>query len=322
MLLKATYKNIKLASELIIAGEVVAFPTETVYGLGANALNPNAVIKIFDIKKRPKFNPLIVHISDKEMIKEYSQKHDSRVFDLIEKFWPGPLTIVVKKKKIIPDIVTAGNDTVAIRMPKHKVALKLIELSAKPIAAPSANSFGFLSPTDSSHVEKQLGDKVKIILDGGKSSVGVESTIISFVEKQPILLRPGGLAIEDIEEVVGKIIIKSTYNTNPISPGQLKFHYAPKIPIDFLNELTLKKYSNKKIGALFFSENSFGKKFIVEKYLSKNHDLNEAAVNFFNYLHQLEAENIEIILCEKIPTHGLGFAIMDRLQKAVNKYSN
>jgi len=320
VLLEANNKNIKLAAKLINDGDVVAFPTETVYGLGADALNPKGVIKIFEIKKRPRFNPLIVHIANKEAIKEFSRKHDPRVFDLIKEFWPGPLTLVLKKKKIIPDIVTAGNDTVALRMPNHKVALKLIEYSGKPIAAPSANSFGFLSPTDPQHVEKQLGEKIKIILDGGRSNVGVESTIISFVGKDPVLLRPGGLPVEIIESVIGKINFSEEYSDKPISPGQLRSHYAPKIPIGFLTETSIRKNSDKKIGALFFKENLFDSVFVYEKFLSPSGDLNEAAVNFFKYLHELENKDIDIILCEKLPKKGLGFAIMDRLQKAVNKY--
>jgi L-threonylcarbamoyladenylate synthase len=320
VLLKANDRNIKIAAKLIAEGDVVAFPTETVYGLGADALNPKSVARIFEIKKRPTFNPLIVHIAHKESIKDYSQKHDSRIIELIENFWPGPLTLVLKKKKIIPDIVTAGNDTVALRMPNHKVALKLIEYSERPIAAPSANSFGFLSPTDPLHVEKQLGNKIKIILDGGTTSIGVESTIISFADKTPVLLRPGGLPLEKIEEVIGRVNFGAEYSDKPVSPGQLKFHYAPKIPIDFLNETTIEKYSDKKIGVLFFKEKSFDNIFAVEKFLSKSGSLNEAAVNFFRHLHELECKDIDVILCEKLPRKGLGFAIMDRLQKAVNKY--
>lgn len=321
MIIKANTKNIKLASELIKSGEAVAFPTETVYGLGANALNSSAVIKIFEIKKRPKFNPLIVHISSKDSVYEFTKNLDERAVELINKFWPGPLTIVAKKKKIIPDIVTAGNDTVAVRMPKNKIALKLIDFSDCPIAAPSANSFGLLSPTDASHVEKQIGNRVKIILDGGTSSVGVESTIISFVEKTPKLLRYGGLSIEKIERVIGKIDLDISNKIKPDSPGQLKFHYAPKIPIDFLNEENLEKYSDRKIGALFFENNIYDFNFESYKFLSVNGDLNEAAINFFKLLHELESENIDIILAERVPMKGLGFAIMDRLQRAVNKYS-
>jgi len=321
VILEANLKNIKSAAELIRSGEAVAFPTETVYGLGANALNPSAVVKIFEIKKRPKFNPLIIHIADKSSVFEYSKNHNEKIFELIKNFWPGPLTLVLKKKKNIPDIVTAGNDTVAIRMPNHKTALRLIEYSGCPIAAPSANSFGLLSPTDASHVDKQLGGRVKLILDGGKSSVGVESTIISFADETPTLLRHGGLPIEKIEKLIGKIKVNISSKVKPNSPGQMKYHYAPAIPIYFLNDSNLKKFEGKKIGALFFEKNDYDYKFELEKILSKKGNLNEAALNFFKMLHDLENENIDLILAEKVPLSGIGFAITDRLQRAVNKYS-
>lgn len=320
MIVKANIKNIHFAAKLIQQGEAVAFPTETVYGLGANALNPKAVVKIFEIKKRPKFNPLIIHIANKESITEFAKHIDERAIELINKFWPGPLTLVLQKKKIIPDLVTAGNDTVAIRMPNNKIALKLIEFSDCPIAAPSANSFGLLSPTDALHVEKQIGERVKLILDGGKSSVGVESTIISFATKTPVVLRYGGLAIDKIEKVIGKISTDISNKAKPNSPGQLRYHYAPKIPIAFLNQENLKNFADKKIGALFFEKNNYDYKFELQKFLSKRGNLDEAAVNFFKMLHELESENIDVILAEKVPLHGIGFAIMDRLQRAVNKY--
>ncbi len=173
-LVKANTETITKASEIIKVGGLVAFPTETVYGLGADALNPIAVAKIFEVKKRPAFNPLIIHIANKDWLNEFTIYKDERIKILVDKFWPGPLTLVLEKKKIIPDIVTSGNPTVAVRMPNHKVALELIEKSETPIAAPSANKFGHLSPTTAKHVHKYLGDKVDLILDGGKCEVGVE----------------------------------------------------------------------------------------------------------------------------------------------------
>ena len=220
MKLKATTKSITLASSIIKKGGLVAFPTETVYGLGADALNPQAVAKIFEVKKRPEFDPLIVHIADLIWLKKLTRKVDKKAFMLIKHFWPGPLTLVLLKSSIVPDIVTAGLDTVAVRMPSHPVARKLIKLSQTPIAAPSANTFGQLSPTTTEHVEKQLGGKINLILDGGKCEIGVESTVLAIIGEKATLLRPGGIPLEEIEKVIGKVFQKS--KTKKIqSPGQL-----------------------------------------------------------------------------------------------------
>ena len=204
-LLKTNINDIKIAAEIIKAGGLVAFPTETVYGLGADGLNPLASAKIFEAKNRPSFNPLILHISKIEQLKEIGKCKNPAIEKLVSKFFPGPLTLVIPKNKIVPEIITAGNETVAVRMPDHQVALKLIEEAGTPIAAPSANVFGQLSPTDAEHVNKQLGNKIDAIIDGGKCKVGVESTILEITDHQIFLLRPGGLSIEDIEHVVGKI---------------------------------------------------------------------------------------------------------------------
>ena len=204
-LVESNSETIKKASEIIRHGGLVAFPTETVYGLGADGLNSIAVAKIFEAKKRPSFNPLILHIADKNYLHNLVEYKDTRVDNLISKFWPGPLTLVLPKKDIVPDIVTAGNPTVAVRMPNHPIALELINESRTPIAAPSANKFGHLSPTTAKHVQKYLGDKVDLILDGGKSFVGVESTIIQYHEGGFYLLRHGGLAKEEIEKEIGEI---------------------------------------------------------------------------------------------------------------------
>ena len=200
MRVKATEENIKLAGKIIKEGGLVAFPTETVYGLGANALNPYAVAKIFEVKKRPTFDPLIVHISKIEWLEKLTTQVDEKALKLIEKFWPGPLTLVLPKSNIVPDIVTAGLPTVAIRMPSHNVALALIENAETPISAPSANPFGYISPTTADHVERMLGDKIDLILDGGKCPIGIESTVLSLIDEEPKILRPGGLPVEEIEK--------------------------------------------------------------------------------------------------------------------------
>lgn len=316
-LVKANRESILKAAAIIKAGGLVAFPTETVYGLGADALNPIAVAKIFEAKKRPSFNPLIIHIAKKEWLKNFTEFEDSRIEKLIEKFWPGPLTLVLPKKEIVPNIVTSGNPTVAIRMPNHEVALKLIEESETPIAAPSANKFGHLSPTTAKHVHKYLGDKVDLILDGGKSSVGVESTILQFQDGDFFILRYGGITKEELEECVGIIKSKSV-DKNPVAPGQLPFHYSPNTPLYFYDERYLKK--NKKIGVVYFQKRKTEFEFAVEKFLSLTGDLREAASNLFLFLHELEKENLDYILIEPVPEIGLGKAIMDRLRKATFKH--
>jgi len=317
-LVKANSESIRQAAEIIKRGGLVAFPTETVYGLGADGLNPIAVAKIFETKNRPAFNPLILHISEKSWLKNFTSIQNEKVDMLINKFWPGPLTLVLPKTEIVPDIVTSGNPTVAIRMPDHPVAIQLIDTSGTPIAAPSANKFGHLSPTEAKHVEKYLGEKVEMILDGGKCSVGVESTIIQFYENEFYLLRPGGLSKEEIENEVGKIKIGKINPENPNAPGQLPFHYSPQTPLKFFNKNLLDK--DKKIGALFFKENKIDFTFADVKILSAEGDLREAAVNLFSHLHELDKSNLDLILVEPVEEKGLGRAIMDRLRKASNKY--
>jgi len=322
MIIEATRENIEKAAEAIKSGEMVAFPTETVYGLGADGLNPTAVAKIFEAKKRPSFNPLILHIASINQLHDLVNINNEKVERLVEAFWPGPLTLVLPKKDNIPEIVTAGNLTAAIRMPKHPVALKLIESSGVPIAAPSANTFGFLSPTSAMHVEKQLGEKIGVILDGGKSDVGLESTIVEVFEDKIYLLRPGGIAIEQLEAVCDKIEIKQIDQNNPNAPGQLLKHYAPKVPIRFLSEVNQIDVQNKKLAGLFFKEDQTPFKFERIKILSPNGDLREAAANLFHHLHELESMGVDMIIAEPLEESGLGIAIMDRLRKATNRYSN
>ena len=219
------------AAKIIRHGGIVAFPTETVYGLGADAFNPLAVARIFEAKRRPYFDPLIVHVANPADVKKLVEEIPSNAKKLTERFWPGPLTVVLFKEENIPDIVTAGLPTVAIRMPNHPMALSLIIESKCPIAAPSANPFGYLSPTTAEHVREQLGDQVDLILDGGPCPVGVESTIVSFLEEEPRLLRPGGVSLEEIESIIGKVKISPIEEERPSAPGMLPKHYAPRTPI-------------------------------------------------------------------------------------------
>ena len=308
--------DIELAAKYIKEGKVVAFPTETVYGLGADALNPMAVAKIFELKKRPSFDPLIVHISDISYIKKLTKNNDDRIYKLAERFWPGPLTIVMKKSEIVPDIVTSGLPTVGIRMPDNKIALELITKSETAIAAPSANLFGRVSPTTAQHVKKQLKG-VDFILDGGKTKVGIESTIIALNEEGFEILRYGLITKEEIKKVI-PICTESKNKKNILAPGMLKSHYSPSKPLFILNKNILEKIDRKKVGLLSFSgKDTEGFKIVIE--LTKNQDLKEYAVNLFESMHKLEESDVEYIVAEPVPEIGVGLAIMDRLKKASHK---
>jgi L-threonylcarbamoyladenylate synthase len=305
------------AAEIIRKGGIVAFPTETVYGLGADAFNPIAVARVFEVKGRPHFDPLIIHIAHPTDLKRLVIEIPTDAEKLVERFWPGPLTVVLLKKEDVPDIVTAGLSTVAVRMPKHPMALNLIEQADCPIAAPSANPFGYLSPTTAEHVQDQLGNRVDLILDGGRCPVGVESTILSFLEKKPRLLRSGGVSLEEIESIIGEVEISSIEKEKPSSPGMLPRHYAPRTPIILhWSEKDLDGNQSKKIGLLSFrgSKNYLNFKHI--EVLSRKGDLKEAATNFFAALRRLDALNLDLILAEAVPEVGLGRAIMDRLRRA------
>jgi len=319
---KANRTTILKGAAIIKSGELVAFPTETVYGLGADGLNPIAVAKIFEVKRRPSFNPLILHIAKKSDLAKFTYYKDTRIDKLIDSFWPGPLTLVLPKKNIVPDIVTSGNETVAIRMPNHKVALDLIKQSGVPIAAPSANKFGNLSPTDATHVYKSLGESIELIIDGGKCNVGLESTIIEVRDKEIILLRPGGLSKEEIENSVGKIKIRRILKAKPNSPGQLPYHYSPSVPLYFLNSTSANKFRSSNVGVIYFKKVNANYSFSNFKVLSPKGDLRVAAANLFKFLHEFENKKVDVILVEPIKEKGLGLAIMDRLKKGSKKYSH
>jgi L-threonylcarbamoyladenylate synthase len=308
---------IQQAAEIIKRGGIVAFPTETVYGLGADAFNPLAVARIFEAKRRPYFDPLIVHVASHGDPAKLVIDIPSDAKKLMERFWPGPLTVVLLKREEVPDIVTAGLPSVAIRMPKHEMALSLIEQADCPIAAPSANPFGYLSPTTAEHVRDQLGDQIDFILNGGTCEVGVESTIVSFSKGKPRLLRPGGVELEEIESIIGKVEVIPIEEGRPSAPGMLPRHYAPRTPIILnLNDKNLDIYKNKKIGLLAFREPRNNLKFSKVEVLSKKGDIREAAANLFAAIRRLDALNLDLIVAESIPEIGLGRAIMDRLRRA------
>lgn len=302
------------AAEIVKKGGIVAFPTETVYGLGGDAFNALAVARIFEVKGRPYFDPLIVHVANPDNVERLVKEIPPIAKQLMERFWPGPLTVVLLKGNNIPDIVTAGLPTVAIRMPNHPMALALIKESRCPIAAPSANPFGYLSPTTAEHVREQLGDRVDLILDGGPCPVGVESTIVSFLEGKSRLLRPGGVPLEEIESIIGRVEVSPT-GDRPSAPGMIPRHYAPRTPI-VLDWKNIEFYKNKDIGLLAFQEKENHLKFSHMEVLSKKGDMREAAANLFAAIRRLDALNLDLILAEPIPEIGLGRAIMDRLRRA------
>jgi L-threonylcarbamoyladenylate synthase len=310
-------QDIIKAKHLLEAGELVAIPTETVYGLAANALNPDAVVKIFETKNRPHFDPLIVHVASIEHAQSLVVDLPAKAKLLAEKFWPGPLTLLVKKKSIIPDLVTSGLDTVGIRMPEHPLTLELLSTLDFPLAAPSANPFGYISPTTAEHVKSQLGEKIQLILDGGPCEVGVESTIIDCTQKIPVVVRLGGLGVEKIESIIGKVNVNTTSSSKPSAPGLLISHYAPRKPflLGNIQEL-LSENSGKKIARITFDGEP---KDELHKVLSTEGSLNEAARNLFKVMRELDETDAEVILAEPVPDHGLGRAINDRLRRAAAK---
>lgn len=310
--------DIKKAADLLKAGKLVAIPTETVYGLAGNAFDESAVLDIFKVKKRPKFDPLIAHTDTLEKIRGFVDHVPDQALKLAEAFWPGPLTILLRKKSEVPDILTSGLQDVAVRIPRHPLALQLLASLDFPLAAPSANPFGYVSPTTAQHVQDQLGSHIPYILDGGSCTVGIESTIIAFNEKeQPIVYRLGGKKIEDIEQVVGKVRLRINHSSDPMAPGMLKSHYAPdkRLVIGNLAELTA-RFGKRKIGVISFFqgfENIPSNRQIV---LSKSKDLDEAAKHLFGALRAMDQMDIELIISEKFPDFGLGQAINDRLKRA------
>lgn len=313
--------DIGKAKQLLDEGKLVAIPTETVYGLAGNATKAAVVAKIFEAKNRPTFDPLIVHIHSLDQLDALTMPAPALAQKLMEAFWPGPLTVLLKRKAIIPDLVTAGLETVAIRMPQHQMARKLLSSLSYPLAAPSANPFGYISPTTAQHVQNQLGNQIEYILDGGECSVGLESTIISFETEVPTVLRLGGISVEAIENVIGKVEVNAHSSSQPQAPGMLKSHYAPSKKIITIDELENQSPTDfKGFGFLGFSD--FDSRFDIKDQLllSKNEDLNEAAKNLFTSLRALDQiTHLHTIVISFVPEHGLGRAINDRLKRASAK---
>jgi L-threonylcarbamoyladenylate synthase len=305
------------AAEIIRRGGLVVFPTETVYGLGADACNPLAVARIFEAKRRPRIDPIIVHVADSQEASRYGDLSEERARILMERFWPGPLTLVVPKRDIVPPIVTAGLETVALRVPAHPVALALIQNAGRAIAAPSANIFGYVSPTEALHVADALSDKVDLILDGGRSPIGIESTVIALTGDRPCLLRAGGTPFEELQRIVGDLDRSTQTSDRPRAPGQLKRHYATRTPLEIAGGSPDDFFLNpdEKAGALIWRSLSRPERFAAIEVLSRSGDFREAAANLFGALRRLDNLGLDRIVAEPVPESGLGFAIMDRLRR-------
>ena len=309
--------DIKYAKLLLEAGQLVGIPTETVYGLASNALDQDAVLEIFRVKDRPKFDPLIVHADSLQKIEPFVRHLPEAARVLADRFWPGPLTLLLPKSGAISDLVTAGLDTVAVRVPDHPLTLELLASLSFPLAAPSANPFGYISPTTAQHVENQLGTKIKYILDGGQSGVGIESTIVGFEHNQPVVYRLGGLALEEIEQAVGRVRVVAHSTSNPQAPGMLKSHYSPRKKL-FIDDLAgvIATYGADQIGFLGFAQHSTKLPLANQILLSASHDYGQAAKHLFEYLRTLDGVKVAVIFAELLPEKGLGRAINDRLRRA------
>jgi L-threonylcarbamoyladenylate synthase len=311
--------SISTAAEALLRGELVAFATETVYGLGGVALWPETVARIFEAKGRPTFDPLIVHVPDLAAVRELVTEFPPLAERLAREFWPGPLTMVLPKAACIPDLVTSGLSSVAIRIPSHPFALELLRQVGLPIAAPSANLFGRVSPTTAAHVADQLGDRIEWILDGGPCEIGVESTVLAISSSgPPTLLRPGGVTLEAIESVIGPVGIPaantSTMTQAQLAPGGLPQHYAPVTPVSMgslRDEPPVGRF-----GVLAFQHCLHPERYAAIEILSPSGNLSHAAAALFAALRRLDAQRLDGIIAERFPDEGLGRAINDRLQRA------
>ena len=305
------------AIDYLKRGDIVSIPTETVYGLAGNALDEEAVLKIYEAKQRPRFNPLIIHVASFDKFSLYAKEIPDNCRKLAERFSPGPLTFLLPKQDIIPDLVTAGSENVAIRIPAHPVTLMLLEELDFPLAAPSANLFGYVSPVTVQHVYDGLQGRIPYILDGGPCSLGLESTIIGFEGEDIILYRHGAIPLESIEALTGKPVRQATSAAQVSTPGQLNSHYAPHIPlwvgdVDSLMQV----HHGKKIAIISFSKRYIYPEPAYQFILSETADFHEAARNLFRVLRQIDKLDADIILAERFPESGLGRAINDRLQRA------
>lgn len=334
---KPEHKKIRIAANALRHGLLVAFPTETVYGLGANALDRFAVNKIFEAKGRPTSDPLIVHLADKTWLPRVTSHTSPIVDSLAEAFWPGPLTLILPKRNEIPDLVTAGRNTVAVRVPSHPIALALIKEAGVLVAAPSANRFGYTSPTKASHVLSDLSEQIDVLLDGGETLIGIESTVLDITGSKPVILRPGGVTCEQLSRIIGDVSVQNLTSSEEIlqkSPGLMLKHYSPRanliFVIDSLKERALAYLrqiaeeeinAGRSVGVLMVEEDLdvfIGLPVQVASLGTKN-DMLGVAHNLYGGLRELDSRNVEIILARDLGDRGLGLALRDRLKRAATK---
>jgi L-threonylcarbamoyladenylate synthase len=316
-----TSKDIVKAKEILENENLVAIPTETVYGLAGNIYSEKAINKIFKTKNRPFNNPLIVHIHSKELLENIAQEIPEKAKKLAEAFWPGSLTLVLKKKETIPYSITAGKETVAVRVPNHPLTLELLKQLDFPLAAPSANPFGSISPTTSQHVADYFTDTLEMVLDGGNCENGIESTIVGFENEKAILYRLGSISVEGIESIIGPIQIVNKNDSSPNAPGMLSRHYAPKTKTIVSENIEdeIKNYPTSKIGVLLFQDLEINDENIEKEILSINGSLKEATFNLYAAMHRLDKKGLDLIIAEKFPENDLGKSINDRLERATKK---
>ncbi len=312
--------DVEQAAELLRNDENVAIPTETVYGLAGNIFSESAIRSIFRLKGRPMYNPLIVHIASRDQLGDFVVNVPQVALQLADAFWPGPMTLVLEKKDNVPDLITAGKPTVAVRVPNHEITLKLLSSLDFPVAAPSANPFGRISPTKPSHVAEYFEGKLKMVLDGGVCNWGLESTIVGFENNKAVIFRLGSLSKEKIEEITGPIQLKNKAENNPEAPGMLSKHYAPKTP--FVLVKNAERYSDslegKRLAVLKFQKETSrpNRNVVHTAVLSHSGSLEEAASRLYDTMHKLDQLDIDLIVAELFPEKGLGRTINDRLRRA------
>lgn len=307
------------AVSLLQKGEVVALPTETVYGLAADALSPDAVAKIFEAKERPRFDPLIVHLPSRDWLERLAAPQANAravVEQLINHFWPGPLTLLLPRRSLVPDIVTAGLTSLALRMSAHPIFAEVTRSLGRPLAAPSANRFGRISPTSAAHVFEELAGRIPLIIDAGLTIHGLESTIVRPEADCLTILRPGPVTREELSRF-GDVRGAAGTGARPLAPGQLSSHYAPRTPLRIVENLSAAEVPHgQRYGALLWSIAPFSESFVESRRLSTTNDLREAAANLFRELRELDHAGLDLIVAEAVPEEGLGRAIMDRLRRA------
>jgi L-threonylcarbamoyladenylate synthase len=309
--------ELEKAIHILTSGDCVAIPTETVYGLAANALNTDAVAKIFQLKNRPQTNPLIVHCGSIEQVEQYVSEFPMTAMKLAKQFWPGPLTLLLPKNDKIPDQITAGSNRVGVRIPNHPLTLKLLNKLDFPIAAPSANKYGSVSPTCADHVKIQFGEHVPLILDGGECSVGIESTIVGFEGDKVIVYRLGQITVEQIEEVCGQSVqIQNEAGEIIVAPGMVKHHYAPKTTLKIVDDFTKIELTNRTGIILFNEQKIMGIPSENQLIISEKNNLEEASRKLYDAFYQLDKLNLEVIYMKEFPSDGIGKSLNDRIHRA------